>query len=155
MYGYGNPYGNQRNIYPYFQNGLNETQNRINQMQTIPPMQFNNQMGLLGKTVDSIDVVKAMDIVLDGSVNYFPLIDGSAIVTKQLQNDGTSKTTIYKPINEENDKKIPYVTFDELEQKIGEIDLIDINDIKDLKDELKELKKEIDKLKTKIKGDKK
>ena len=154
MYGYVNPYGNQRNVYPYFQNGINETQNRISQMQTIPPMQYNNQVGLLGKTVDSIDVVKAMDIVLDGSVNYFPLVDGSAIVTKQLQNDGTSKTTIYKPINEENDKNIPYVTFDDLEQRFGEFDFVDINDIKDLKDEIKDLKKEIDKLK-KAKGDKK
>ena len=100
------------------------------------------------------DVAEAMDIVLDGSVNYFPLVDGSAIVTKQLQNDGTSKTTIYKPINEENDKNIPYVTFDDLEQRFGEFDFVDINDIKDLKDEIKDLKKEIDKLK-KAKGDKK
>ena len=46
--------------------------------------------GLLGKLVDSVDVVKSMDIPLDGSVSYFPLTDGSAIVSKQLQADGTS-----------------------------------------------------------------
>lgn len=155
MYGYGNPYGNQRNVYPYFQNGINETQNRINQMQSIPPMQFNNQVGLLGKVVDSIDVVKAIDIVLDGSINYFPLVDGSAIVTKQLQNDGTSKTTIYKPVDEENKNISTYVTFDELDKKIDELEMIDINDINDLKDEIKNLRKEIEKLKSKNKADKK
>ena len=54
-------------------------------------------LGLQGKLVDSIEVVKAIDIPLDGSTSYFALADGSAIVTKQLQKDGTSKTIIYKP----------------------------------------------------------
>ena len=54
-------------------------------------------LGLQGKLVDSIDVVRAIDIPLDGSTSYFALADGSAIVTKQLQKDGTSKTIIYKP----------------------------------------------------------
>ena len=51
--------------------------------------------GIQGKSVDSIEVVRAMDIPLDGSISYFPLADGSAIVSKQLQQDGTSKTIIY------------------------------------------------------------
>lgn len=33
---------------------------------------------------------------MDGSVSYFPVADGSAIVSKQLQTDGTSKIQIYK-----------------------------------------------------------
>ena len=54
-----------------------------------------------------------MDIPLDGRVCYFPLTDGSAIVTKQVQSDGTSKTVVYKPV-EENKKESPkYVTFDD------------------------------------------
>ena len=56
--------------------------------------------GLQGKLVDSIDVVKGAEIPLDGSISYFPLTDGSAIVTKQLQMDGTAKTIIYKPFEE-------------------------------------------------------
>lgn len=56
------------------------------------PQQMYKQIGLQGKSVDSIDVVKAMDIPLDFSISYFPLTDESAIVTKQLQTDGTSKT---------------------------------------------------------------
>ena len=56
-----------------------------------------NRAFLNGKQVDSIDTVKSMDIPLDGSISYFPLANGSAIVTKQLQQDGTSKITIYEP----------------------------------------------------------
>lgn len=65
----------------------------INTQPYIPPQTNNTQQVLLGKSVDSIDVVKAMDIPLDGTISYFPLTDGSAIVTKRLQGDGTSKTT--------------------------------------------------------------
>ena len=71
--------------------------------QTMPTIAKNNV--LQGKNVDSIDVVKATEIPMDGSVSYFPLSDGSSIVTKQLQMDGTSKITIYKPI-EENEKEL-------------------------------------------------
>ena len=107
---------------------------------------FNKPIGLLGKSVDSVEVVKAMDIPLDGSISYFPLTDGTAIVTKQLQQDGTSKTVVYKPIQEEETKKTEnkYVTVEELTNAIGEIDL---SDLEDLKEELEDLKKQIKELK--------
>ena len=66
-----------------------------------PPIQLTKPTTLLGKAVESIDVVKATDIPLDGSISYFPLTDGSAIVSKQLQNDGTSKIIVYKPTQED------------------------------------------------------
>ena len=94
---YYNPYQ------PQF-NRMQQSMYSIPQQPMQQPMQQQpiiNNIGLQGKSVDSIDVVKAMDINLDGSVSYFPLTDGSAIVTKQLQMDGTSKTVIYKPIKEE------------------------------------------------------
>lgn len=87
--------------------------------QPIQPMQ---PVGLQGKSVDSIDVVKAMDINLDGSISYFPLTDGTAIVTKQLQMDGTSKVVIYKPVveNEKEEKTtaINYITPEVLDEKV-------------------------------------
>ena len=46
-----------------------------------------------------------MDIPLDGTISFFPLTDGSAIVTKQIQMDGTSKTIIYKPSDEKEPEK--------------------------------------------------
>lgn len=99
-------------------------------MQTM--QQMNNQVSLLGKSVDSIEVVKAMDIPLDGSTSYFPLTDGSAIVTKKLMSDGTSRTVIYKPVNESKDKTTDFLVMD---------DLTDIlNDIEDMKKQLNDLK---------------
>ena len=149
MYGYGNPY--------YFQpqNQRIQPMEQQNQPYVSPiqnPMQnssLQNRQILNGKSVDSIDVVKAMDIPLDGSISYFPIADGSAIVTKQLQTDGTSKTIIYRPVNEEKKDTPNYVTMSELEKTISELDF---GDIEDIKDELKEVKKELKELKNKIKS---
>ena len=113
MYGNFGMYGNRNFGYPYQPN-----QNMQQPQQPIQPIQpITTNLGLQGKSVDSIDVVKAMDIPLDGSVSYFPLTNGTAIITKQLQQDGTSKTIIYKPIQEEEKKeevKIDYLTKDDL-----------------------------------------
>lgn len=130
-YGYFNP---QRYTQPMYQQPQQEA---FNSVQSRPVIN--------GKQVESIDVVKAMDIPLDGSISYYPITDGSAIVTKQLQTDGTSKTIIYKPIKE-NEVKIEYITKDVLKEEIGKIDLSEIDD---LKDEIKELRKEVKDLKKK------
>ena len=98
--------------------------------------------------MDSIDVVRAMDIPLDGSTSYFPLTDGSAIVTKKLMSDGTSRTVVYKPVEENKDEGSRYLVLDDLE------DIIDqLNDMKDMKDELKNLKKQIKDIKEQFKED--
>ena len=111
---YNNPYYQQ----PRFQQPMQyDAQNLIQPQYNAA--QFTKPISLLGKSVDNIEVVKAMDIPLDGSISYFPLTDGSAIVTKQLRNDGTSKTIIYKPIEEE--KMTTYVTFDELDKIIEDL----------------------------------
>lgn len=105
---------------------------------------------LQGKSVDSIDVVKATDIPLDGSVNYFPLTDGSAIAVKQLQPDGTSKITIYKPIEEkEKEIKQEYITINDLEERLKRIDTKDDykEELKNIKRTVEDLKDDIDKLK--------
>ena len=144
---YGNPYFNQQQR---FQPMNIPNQPVINQ-QYIPPMQTlqqpTTQIGLLGKSVDSVDVVKAMDIPLDGSVSYFPLTDGSAIVTKQLQTDGTSKTIVYKPIDDPKEDKVKYVTFNELEDLIPKID---VSEIEEMMEDFKSIKKQIKELKDKI-----
>ena len=96
--------------------------------------------GLQGKQVDSIDVVKATDIPFDG-ISYFPLTDGTAIVTKQIQMDGTSKITIYQPIDEQKEE-VKYLTSDDLEKALNGLNLYEIDDIKD---EIKEIKKQLKK----------
>ena len=141
---YGNPYFNQQR---YNQLPMANQQPMPTQNTYMPPiMQPISQPSLLGKIVDSVDVVKAMDIPLDGSVSYFPLTDGSAIVTKQLQNDGTSKTVVYKPVSKEKEESPRFVTFEDLEEKLSSIDFADLEDIKD---DLKEVKKQLKEFKTK------
>jgi hypothetical protein len=118
--------------------------------QNIPTMQLNRQNGLLGKSVDNIEVVKAIDIPLDGSISYFPIADGSAIVTKQLQQDGTSRIIVYKPMQNKETPK--YVTFDDLNKKLEDIDFSDIDDLKvDLDNIKKEMKDIRSRLKSKTK----
>lgn len=140
-YGY-NPY------YPQQQRFQNVDQSNQQPMMTTyqTPIQLTKPTTLLGKAVESIDVVKATDIPLDGSISYFPLTDGSAIVSKQLQNDGTSKIVVYKPAKEDKKETIQFATLDDLQEAIGEIDL---SDIQDLKDEIKEIKKQLKELKPK------
>lgn len=140
-YGY-NPY------YPQQQRFQNVEQSNQQPMMTTyqSPIQLTKPTTLLGKAVESIDVVKATDIPLDGSISYFPLTDGSAIVSKQLQNDGTSKIVVYKPAKEDKKEAIQFATLDDLQEAIGEIDL---SDIQDLKDEIKEIKKQLKDLKPK------
>lgn len=97
-------------------------------------------MGLNGKIVDSVETVKGMDINLDGSISYFPLADGTKIITKQLNTDGTSKIVVYEQVKD-NIKEVKYITNDELDKALKKIDLSDI------KDEIDSLKKQIKKLK--------
>lgn len=110
------------------------------------PIQLTKPSGLLGKSVDNIDVVKATDIPLDGSISYFPLTDGSAIVSKQLQMDGTSKMVVYKPVKENSDDSKKFVTFEEMQSELAKIDILDLED---LKDEIKEIKKQLKEFKSK------
>lgn len=108
---------------------------------TQPQPIYKQQIGLQGKSVDSIDVVKAMDIPLDFSISYFPLTDGSAIVTKQLQTDGTSKTVVYKPIDTENSEDtLKYITEDKFKDFISENE----NSVKDFKNDMKEIKRQVE-----------
>lgn len=132
MYNYG---------YPNLQNMDMMNQRQIPQYPQMQPVQqINPQQFLLGKSVDSVEVVKAMDIPLDGRISYFPLMDGSAIVTKQLQSDGTSKTIVYKPCKDDKVESPKYVTDEELKKAISEIDMSEIDD---LRDELKNIRKQL------------
>ena len=144
-------YGNQFNPFnnPYYgQQPINRPQpvEMSIPQQNILTMQLNRQNGLLGKSVDNIEVVKAIDIPLDGSISYFPIADGSAIVTKQLQQDGTSRIIVYKPMQNKDTPK--YVTIEDLEKKLENLDF---EEVEDLKTELENIKKEMKELKAKFK----
>lgn len=110
------------------------------------PISQPTSSGLQGKIVDSIETAKNQDIQLDGSISYFALTDGTAIVSKQLQADGTSKTTIYRPISEEQAELPKYATLDDIKK---EIEKVDLSEIDDLKEEIRDLKKDLKNLKKK------
>lgn len=104
-------------------------QPNYNQMSQMYAQPIYQPAGINGRIVDNIEVVKATEISLDGSVNYFPIADGSAIVTKQLQPDGTSKMMIYKPVVNETPK---YITNDDLN-----------NELSNMKQQIEELKNKL------------
>ena len=104
-------------------------QPNYNQMSQMYAQPIYQPAGINGRIVDNIEVVKATEISLDGSVNYFPIADGSAIVTKQLQPDGTSKMMIYKPVVNEAPK---YITNDDLN-----------NELANMKQQIEELKNKL------------
>lgn len=142
MYNNYNPY--------YFQQPVQRPQGleQVPQQPTyIQPI--TKPIGLLGKVVDNIEVVRATDIPLDGSTSYFPLSDGSSIITKQLKADGTSKIVVYKPVDEDNKQQPTYITIDEFNERFSEIN---IDAIEDLIEDFKDVKKDIKDLKTKLKG---
>ena len=120
------------------------------QQQNTPQMALNRQNILYGKQVDSLEVVKAIDIPLDGSISYFPLANGSAIVTKQLQPDGTSRIIIYKPVDDTDiEETVKFVTVEELNDKIKEFDVT--NELKSIKRQLSDMQEDIEDMHKKIK----
>ena len=147
-------YGNNYYTQPRYQApNMNTTMQQPMVPQYVPPVQqtIPVQTGLLGKVVDSIDVVKASEIPMDGSTSYYPLSDGSCIVTKQLQTDGTSKMVVYKPVQEDKKDAIQFATLEDIQDAINDLDL---SDIQDLRDDVKEIKKQLKEFKMKqSKGD--
>lgn len=140
---YGNPYFAQQQQ-RFQQPMINQPTQPQPYIPTIQPI--NNPTSLLGKAVESVDVVKAMDIPFDGSISYFPLTDGSAIITKQLQTDGTSKMVVYKPVQEDKKDAIQFATLEDIQDAINDLDL---SDIQDLRDDVKEIKKQLKEFKSK------
>ena len=145
-----NPYMPQFGGYvPQFNNRMQQPEQSYQQysqptQQTYPqnPQTYPQaSLGLQGKLIDNAEVVKVTEIPMDGSISYFPLANGSAILTKQLQVDGTSKVVIYKPATEpEKAVETPqYVT----EDKVLELIKKEPENVKELKEEIKNLKRQL------------
>lgn len=90
-----NPYQQRMDFLQSYQQNL---------QQPLQPTQMsvtNQQMNVIGKIVDSIDVVKAMDIPMDGNLYYFPKADGTEIFAKQWMMNGQTRILSFKPIPED------------------------------------------------------
>lgn len=113
MQPYQNYYPNQMPVYPNYnqtpvqQNPYMDRLNNLQQFQqSLQPqqqMQQPQQQNILnGKVVDSIDVVRAMDIPMDGSTYFFPKADGTELYAKRWLPNGTTEIIPYKPFLEGN-----------------------------------------------------
>ena len=89
---------------PYIDRMAQLQQYQQSLQQPIVPAQtpVSNQMSALGKMVDSIDVVKATDIPMDGNTYYFPKADGTEVYCKQWLQNGTTRILTFKPVFEDN-----------------------------------------------------
>ena len=93
---------------PYMDRMAQLQQYQQNLQQPIVPAQtpVSNQMSALGKMVDSIDVVKATDIPMDGNAYYFPKADGTEVYCKQWLQNGTTRILTFKPVLEDNPNNV-------------------------------------------------
>ena len=134
-----NPYMPMQN--PYMDRMAQLQQYQQSLQQPIVPTQtpVSNQMSALGKMVDSIDVVKATDIPMDGNAYYFPKADGTEVYCKQWLQNGTTRILTFKPVLEDNPNNVSSDTeklkiglseeftevfmkrFDELEKRIDDL----------------------------------
>ena len=77
--------------------------------QSLQPTQMsgaNQQMNVIGKIVDSIDVVKATDVPMDGSMYYFPKADGTEIFGKQWLSNGQTRILNFKPVFDDDTNNV-------------------------------------------------
>ena len=96
----------QPQINPYMQ--------RVEQLQ-----QFQQNMQphfpTLGKMVESVEIVKATDIPMDGNMYYFPKADGTELYSKQWLPNGQTRILTFKPIlDDEPNNSTPNTPKDDL-----------------------------------------
>lgn len=94
MYNQYNPYMNR--FYGQQQANMPQPMELPQQNQNVPQMGLNRAF-LNGKQVESIDIVKNLEIPLDGSISYFPLVNGTAIVEriiKQITEEGLQNSLL-------------------------------------------------------------
>lgn len=88
-----NPYQQRMDFLQSYQQSLQPTQLSVSNSQ---------QMNVLGKIVDSVEMVKSMDIPMDGNMYYFPKADGTEIFGKQWLTNGQTRILAFKPLLEDN-----------------------------------------------------
>ena len=137
--------------YPqYFQQPNPYTQRLENLQQfqqTLNPAPMQNQFPALGKMVESIDMVKATDIPMDGNMYYFPKADGTEIYGKAWGNDGRTRILTFKPVLEDETNNSPS---DEIKLQFGAFGEV----LGEIQNELKTLSDKVDKISKPLKAQK-
>ena len=85
---------------PYLQRMENLQQFQQVMQQPMSPAQMSgtSQFAPLGNIVESVDMVKATDIPMDGSMYYFPKADGTEIYSKAWLPNGQTRILTFKPV---------------------------------------------------------
>ena len=105
---------------PQNQNPYMQRMENLQQFQqAINPAPVQPTFTAMGKMVESIDMVKATDIPMDGRTYYFPNADGSMVFAKRWLPNGTTEVTSYKPYLEENEPKPSNVSSDDIKTQFG------------------------------------
>lgn len=102
----------------YFQQP--QFQNMYQMPQAQMPSQIStmqNQFNAMGKVVESIDVVKTIDIPMDGQTYYFPKADGKELYSKTWLPNGTTKVTLYKPYLDDLEPQADNLALNTLESR--------------------------------------
>lgn len=94
---------------PYMDRMAQLQQYQQSLQQPVVPTQMpgaNQQMNVIGKIVDSVDVVKATDVPMDGNMYYFPKADGTEIFSKQWLSNGQTRILTFKPVFDAGDNNV-------------------------------------------------
>ena len=127
---------------PYQSPYLQRLENLQQFQQTLNPAPVQPTFTAMGKMVESIDMVKATDIPMDGSTYYFPKADGSMVFAKRWLPNGTTEVTSYKPYLEENEPKPSNVSSEDIKTQFGAFCEV----LEGIQNDLKVLNEKVDKI---------
>ena len=143
------PQMQQQNYNPYIDrmNYLQQYQQNLQQPMVPTQMSGANQFTPLGKIVESVDIVKATDIPMDGNMYYFPTADGSSIYTKRWLTNGQTQVLTFKPILDNEPNILPN---NEVKMQLGAFSEV----LEGIQSDIKVLNEKIDKFSKPIRAKK-
>ena len=120
---------------------LQQFQQVMQQPMSPAQMSGTSQFAPLGKIVESVDMVKATDIPMDGNMYYFPKADGTEIYSKAWLPNGQTRILTFKPVLDndpntlsQNEEKLNFETLGQVLDGIQ-------SDIKTLTEKLDKISK--------------
>lgn len=133
---YFNQYQQPQNYNPYMDRLNNLQQFQQSLQPTIQPQQFTP----MGKIVESIEMVRATDIPMDGNMYYFPTADGSSIFGKRWLANGQTQILAFKPVLDNESNILPT---DEVKMQFGAFGEV----LEGIQNDIKILNEKIDRIK--------
>lgn len=119
---------------------FNPYADRIAQLQAQQQqLQASQNMAALGKVVESVDVLKTLEVPMDGNAYYFPKADGTEIFSKQWLPNGTTRILAFKPTL---DNGVDENTLDEEKLNLGHFNDVLIG----IQNEIQTINSKIDKI---------